>query len=538
MSGTVTDSGGNPVAGAVVAREEPGYEYYRAYVGSASTDLSGAFELGGLEPGPATLAASHPQFRKGRTTVDLDVARPTTDARIVLTQGGRVVGTARRRDGAALAGLFAQVMSSDGDIDFATGPQTSPVAADGSFAIDHIAPGAAQVSLVSGSRGTYTSGTQKTVDIREGETSTVDFVIRDILVSGQVTRGGAPAAGYQLRFASAGSMGMYGFSTGAKETSSATPRYATTTRDDGSYEVLVDEPGPHTVMVASPDSRRMPMQKAEIPDADAFTYNITLGGTSISGTVIDKETGGPVLRAYVWARSADPEKATSAGSFPQTGADGRFELDVDPGPYTIAAQSETHTGDPVTVEVPDAGVSDVQIPLAKGLTISGRVVSARGLGVPGLSVLARSVDGRFNGSSEVLLDGSFRIGGLKGGTYNLSAQAAAAVYGLKARVDAGTTGVTIGPVPNGRVAARVLEADGRPAVGGSVRWTKWEGETFDTWGGGGVTDIGGQMELEVPSGRVELTAFSSKGGETTAVVDVPANGVVPVEIRLVAPTER
>lgn len=84
----------------------------------------------------------------------------------------------------------------------------------------------------------------------------------------------------------------------------------------------------------------------------------------------------------------------------------------------------------------------------------------------------------------------------------------------------------------------MLEADGRPAVGGSVRWTKWEGETFDTWGGGGVTDIGGQMELEVPSGRVELTAFSSNGGETTAVVDVPANGVVPVEIRLVAPTER
>ena len=68
--------------------------------------------------------------------------------------------------------------------------------ADGSFVIERVAPGRVAVAATTrdGGIGGMGSGAMKEVEVREGETTRVDLVWRDILLAGKVTRGGRTAA--------------------------------------------------------------------------------------------------------------------------------------------------------------------------------------------------------------------------------------------------------------------------------------------------------------------------------------------------------
>ena len=272
-------------------------------------------------------------------------------------------------------------------------------------------------------RAALTYGQRKEVDVREGETSTVEFLLRDILVSGTVTRHGAPAAGYRLRFIGNGA--GYSMYFGSAATPPSGPqRHMAQTREDGSYEAIVDEPGTYRVAVVGTDNRSIPAKSAEIPDTDAFVFDIALTGATIVGTVVDKETGAPLSKAAVQAMSDDPKAPARYGSSLGTGVDGRFQVDLDPGHYVLSASHDLYTGDPVSLNVAESGNPDLEIAMTKGLLISGRVVGTSGIGVPGLDVTATSPDGSSK-YGQSLIDGSFAIGGLKAGAYNIAVQARA-----------------------------------------------------------------------------------------------------------------
>ena len=66
---------------------------------------------------------------------------------------------------------------------------------DGTFVIEHVPAGRVNVKVFARMGGPDGAGSMRTVEVRDGETTTLDIVDREILLSGRVTRSGAPASG-------------------------------------------------------------------------------------------------------------------------------------------------------------------------------------------------------------------------------------------------------------------------------------------------------------------------------------------------------
>ena len=102
------------------------------------------------------------------------------------------------------------------------------------------------------------------------------------------------------------------------------------TRQDGGYELLLDEPGTYMATVTSADGRtNYPMRTVEVADADATTADLAFGGVLVSGQVVDAETSAPVSSASVYATPTAGEDRRPANA--HAGTDGRFQLELDPG---------------------------------------------------------------------------------------------------------------------------------------------------------------------------------------------------------------
>src|SRR5262249_7846925 len=183
----------------------------------------------------------------------------------------------------------------------------------------------------------------------------------------------------------------------------------------------------------------------EVPDADAFTFDIALPASTVAGLVVDRETEQPLPRANVTAMPSTPDRTPRAGmamsATATTGGDGRFRLDLEPGEYKLMARAQGYTGEPVTVTVAWSGGNEVRLPPSRGNSIRGRVVDARGQGVAGLSVTAFAIEGevsRLGGATMSLGDGSFEIGGLGSGDYSLMSQSGLGLFALRPPVAART----------------------------------------------------------------------------------------------------
>lgn len=110
VRGTVVDLGGNAIEGATVKAVGPGEGRQRWMdLNTAVTDSAGSFEIQGVAPGNATVGAGHPQYAPSDTTVMVDPAKGPSEVRLTLQQGGRIEGSARRREGTPLPGLTVSV---------------------------------------------------------------------------------------------------------------------------------------------------------------------------------------------------------------------------------------------------------------------------------------------------------------------------------------------------------------------------------------------------------------------------------------------
>src|SRR5262249_33509744 len=135
-----------------------------------------------------------------------------------------------------------------------TGPNLQPVAADGTFTIEHVTPGRVSVMLMSGRAGAYTSTASVDAEVREGETTPLQVSLRHVGVSGHVTRGGAPLAGARVEFQPGLGMRMY-MSTGPASGADGLPANVAITREDGTYQVTVGQPGDARVTIQTPDGK-------------------------------------------------------------------------------------------------------------------------------------------------------------------------------------------------------------------------------------------------------------------------------------------
>jgi large repetitive protein len=534
VRGQVVDGAGGPVPGATVSVS--GGE--RFFMGpdrpTAMSDGAGAFEVRGVPPGTVTASATHPSFAAGQVAgLDVDVARPA-EARIVLTQGGRIEGVARRRGNAPVAGATIQVFP-----DRRTGMMMLPemnqavTAADGTFSLEHVTPGRARVMLMAreGS-GTFTSSQSREVEVQEGQTASVEFLSREILLSGRVTRGGGGYPGVRLSLRSDRGMMMVFGGVAAEAPPAGPQRMIAVTREDGSYEMLVDEPGEFRMWFESMDGRSLPGRGIQVPDTESFAQDFEFSGIVLSGVVIDKDTEQPLANANV---SASMVRGGRESSTQATGPDGRFQLEVDAGDYHVYARVDGYGSVNQEVTIGPSGVSDLRLAMARGLALRGKVVDARGRPAANLQVSASPVDSERGGFGfgTSLADGSFTVDGLEQRPYVLLAGSwTGAGYGLLGPVNPGDRDLVVRLRPPGRVRVTVLGPDGAPVKGVHPRVVRAEGYRIGgPMAGDAETDESGVAEMTVIAGNLEIEAGRRQDvGKGT--VSVPEGGSAALEIRL------
>ena len=105
-------------------------------------------------------------------------------------------------------------------------------------------------------------------------------------------------------------------------------------------------------------------------------------GFSVSGRVIDADSGQPVANIYIGHSSVDPSNQQPGEmrfTGNQTNVNGNFRLEgLRPGHYAVftfaAAQDNSTYSEPTPFEISDGDVTGIEIKLRRGATINGVAV--------------------------------------------------------------------------------------------------------------------------------------------------------------------
>jgi hypothetical protein len=178
----------------------------------------------------------------------------------------------------------------------------------------------------------------------------------------------------------------------------------------------------------------------------------------------------------------------------------------------------------------------VELLLSEGGFVTGRVVDGAGRPAPGLEVTATTANAVYVVTVWTLGDGSFRAGGLAEEPHTLASGSELAGWAIRGPVTPGGDPVTLSLRPGGRVAVRVMGADGLPVKDAYPYVQRVDGLPVSMPGGSSGTDANGLVEIEVPSGLVEIEA-ATRGQAGRGSVAVAAGATVPLEIVLPAPKE-
>ncbi|HXV64851.1 MAG TPA: carboxypeptidase regulatory-like domain-containing protein [Vicinamibacteria bacterium] len=532
LRGIVIDTAGAPIAGAMVTVRTPGQRFFSTDDLGKTTDGSGSFEVRGLPDGKVDVAASHPSYAETRLEgIDIDSSSGAKDVELVLRGGGAIEGYVRSRDGTNVAVRTIQVMPlrRAGSMSLSASVQTGT---DGSFRIDHLAPGPVEVSLVATSGYATYAVQARQVEIRENETVQVNFDSRQILVQGQIHRAGAPLSGVEIDLWPSEGGVIYGWSQAGVTQAPSSLRYLNArTGEDGFFELLVDAPGEYRVSVNA-SGAGLPSRNVVVPDLDTFFLDLDFSGVAVSGRVVEEETGEAVVRAFVSARpesSADWERGAST----QTGADGRFELELEAGTFTLVARAEGFAPSERRLNVSDSGISEVVLSLTAGLRITGRVSGTGSLRIyaiedsPDLSTPPMRMSFAMS-----VADGSFVLDGLARVRYNILAGEELAGFGVATGIPAGTEDVDIALRPAARLDVEVVDGEGTPVDEIAVAIVAVDGHKIR--GAQTATDRNGRASLAVPAGSLHVKAANKDELEGIAVVTVMPGGRAELQM-VVAP---
>lgn len=271
---------------------------------------------------------------------------------------------------------------------------------------------------------------------------------------------------------------------------------ATRTRDDGSYELAdVRRDMQHLLFVVKAGYG---VVSYDVDDRDVIDDVLTMpdvvlhAGAIVRGVVVDQVGEPHVARVVhlhgrnrdgsVWNdgnRSLASRYVTDRST--RTDDLGRFAFaDVAIGDYELSAPLQNAEGTVTRRVAIDSSepVTDVELVVPRGLSITGRVVGPDGEGMHAWLVLVARDDA--SGSlvrQSTELDGTFAIRGLEAGVYSgvayptYPASFVASERSVKATIEhvsAGTTDVVVRLPRGALLGGRVLEADGSPAVGVTV----------------------------------------------------------------------
>lgn len=389
---------GLPVAGATVRVKQGGLFNFR--LGQAGnlttlTDLAGHFEIRGLPAGPQTLVVEPENYAKTEVSgVAVEEGQAGEEIIVNVGKGGRIEGRVVGPDGTPQSGITVSAMS--GMLDFSM-RLTGVTDDQGHYAIQNVSAGSIRVTKLpfptgdeeddsagGGGRARFGGLDSISTDVKDGETSVVNFGEKKIKVSGAVKRKGGAAGGMQVLFVP----------------NSATPVRMSvqmaTVDDAGRYEVSLNEPGEYMVRVGASDGPSGTMLKVTVPDKPDFGYDIVFPEGALSGRVTDEKNGTPLKGVNVIAQPAagkvDPPRSlrNRPGNVATTVEDGSYRLEgLTAGTWDLSFVHDGYGTENRQIEVKGSDeVSGVDQILGAGIPFKLRVEGPNGAAVQGALVFA------------------------------------------------------------------------------------------------------------------------------------------------------
>ena len=245
-----------------------------------------------------------------------------------------------------------------------------------------------------------------------------------------------------------------------------------------------------------------------------FDISVTLGG-SVSGTLIDEETGIPLYNLEVYAEMVANGRHVA---WERSNAEGRFILrGLAPGEIYVVVEGQGYLPQRLALTVSgQETVTAGDLELGQGGTITGTVTDATGNPISGISVRGKWVDEDFYSDATTNDQGVYRLAGMGEGRHRISVEDDAQNYVLqyynskldrdeadlvsvRGREEVGNIdfSLSLGATISGRVADGLT---GRPIAGMEVR-ARFNRDDI-SWS---TTNNDGNYSLRrVPNGVIEV----------------------------------
>jgi protocatechuate 3,4-dioxygenase beta subunit len=565
VSGRVWDSNKQPVVGARVVVQNARNEF------PVFSDGEGKFKVDAVAPANrCTASATGPNGTRG--TSDAFIVRPgqaVENIDVRLGACGRVMGSARTPDGKPLVGAMVRFVVGKLDDNNPWGFQQFqsserwPIAPDGRFEIATVPEG--NVTVRADAEG-YLPAWKNDVVVRPNQdTGGVELILKNsVEISGRVeAQTGGPVAGAQIYAQFDGAQGRRG---GNGFVSGLSGEPTAQSDAEGKFTLKGLPEGSWTIWAQAPGFASGTRISTKTSAGDVLLRLAT--GLKISGVVKD-ESGGPV--AGVPVRAAKMQNQQNewwwwGEAQVYTGPDGSFALsDVADGAYDLTVSAMWQWGREVNVEDTklqgvNAGRDDVVITVKTGSVIEGTIVDRDGKAIRVAWITAQFESGNQQNNdwssqrwAQAKPDGTFRVAGLKPGSYTIYAYGDFKMTTLKG-VGSNTKDAKIQVEPGFAIWGRVVDTEGLSLAGWANYQVRKSGEENWQWmnvvqpGDGNFVVLGleqGRYDIQimaqgyapavtanVTSGDRELVVVLQKGLEMTGtVVDSSGNAAVNANVQ-------
>ena len=527
FSGIVLDGEGEPVPGAdlnltrSMTSGAGGMQMKMVMMESATADGEGRFEYDGLEPGKISISGSAPGFQETKIDgIEMVKGRNLTGFELPLTPGAVLVGRVLAPDGKPAIDAAVGIVKDGGEPEFEQGPGQTATDGGGNYRLENLPPGPVSIEA------THDSYVRTVRDIVATEgINGLDLQFE----GGQQVTGtvsgpdGAPVPGATVRLDAPGR----GWG-GPQADADADGYFVLEGVSDGQYSLNAGAEG------FAPPAERLPVQVAGQP---VTGLAVRLQATAvISGSVTGLDPSDyPKVQIDAFGGS---------GRFGDSGVDsnGHYRIEgLGAGSYSLTG-TVGRSGDQARAQAvlePGQQEAVADLTFGQGVTLTGKAF----LGdqpFTGAMVSAGGTDVSHNGYGETEADGSFRLSGLKPGTYKVEIRQWKTGISHEESVEIRSSREIELRIPTATVGGTVVDsADRRPLAGVRVSLAPPDGSVETFFGDrSAVTDLNGRFTIgNVADGT--WTVWATKKGYATGSRDIQLQiGSGPDDIRMeLDPTE-
>lgn len=523
LEGVVLDASGRRVPRAEVTAFCSTLSAVRA--SETETGPEGTFSLE-VEPGRCTVSARSASASAALEPVNVGAGTTVHALELRLEAGASVTGVVRARDGGIVSDAYVELTPAGGEARVAH----ANTDAQGHYALSGLAASAYDVAVFAEGyspsvwRGVVlTQASEFELDFELKATGSVAGVVRD--------RAGQPVVGAVVQ---AGTMWGGPFIWG----SSSQVR----TGADGSYRLSGLSPGHLRVNAGFEPGVWLTREFAEVASTKEGRVDLILEPSGVLTGLVSEPGGGPLTSdAVVRAIPQSPFVTGADVHAAAVGPDGRYELTLPPGRYSVRAMRAdadpfmAPTGPGIEVEPGQRREVSLELSVEGPVALRGRVLQPNGAPAPLASVLLSAPGWRLTASTDA--EGQFaarRRPGTPGSpapdVVDVTARLGGALGRLE-QVRSGDKEVLVQLQPAARIRGRVLgesvssgvSVSAEPLDERAMPWLSTEERKFPD----------ARFELsEVPAGRVRVTASTSGGQSVQQEVELRPGGDVELTLSL------